>query len=170
MKKKIMLFIAFSLFVCAAACIVSLTAFVLTNADAQVGPVQTPEVLDTGIKGTIKVPAPATSGPFVHFGCTNLIVHADSKARTGSKHWSLFHRAMGTYSSGTCSYGFNVPASPGNEFTMTVSVSFIPKAPQHCDAERANATGLGGLWTVPQRTWKTNNFSVTELVCQAVPH
>jgi hypothetical protein len=174
MKKKVISFIAFSLFVCAAACILSFTALVLTNADAQhVGPALTPEVLDTGIKGTIKVPAPATSGPFVDFGCANLIVQADSKARTGplgSKPvWTLSHKATGTYSLGTCSYKLPVPASP-HEFTMTVNVHFTPKAPQHCDVESANATGLGGLWTVPHNTWKTNNFSVTELVCGATPH
>ncbi len=146
MKKKIISSIAFSLFVCAR----------LTTAD-------------TGIKGTIKVPAPATSGPFVGFGCANLVVNANSKAKTGplsSKPvWTRSQKATGTYSSGTCSYTLVVPASP-HEFTMAVGVSFIPKAPQHCALSVAVAKGLGGLWTVPQNTWKTNNFSVTSLVCE----
>jgi hypothetical protein len=41
----------------------------------------------------------------------------------------------------------------------------IPKGQKSCDVLRAVATGLGGLWTVPKGTWKTNNFSVTELQC-----
>jgi hypothetical protein len=148
MKKKIISIIAFPLFVCAAA-------------SAQ------------GIKGTIKVPAPATSGPFVNFGCANLVVVAESKARTGplgSKPvWtSESKKVRGTYTAGTCRYKLAVPASP-HEFTMDVGIkSFVPNIPKgqkSCDVLRAVATGLGGLWTVPKGTWKTNNFSVTELQC-----
>jgi len=162
MKTKIISIIAFPLFLCAAACILSLTAFVLTNADAQittgtVGP--GPGTLNTGIKGTIKVPAPATSGPFVGFGCANLVVIAESKAHD----WTRSSKpAKGTYSTGTCRYTLPVPPSPIG-FTMNVGViSFIPKGP--CIVKAA-ATGLGDLWTVPQGTWKTNNFRVTDLFC-----
>ena len=176
MKKKIMLFIAFSLFVCAAACIVSLTAFVLTNADAQIttGTVG-PGPVATGIKGTIKVPAPATSGPFVRFDCANLVVIAESKALKswppGGPVWTRYNNATGTYSDGTCRYTLGVPPSP-HKFTMHVGViSFIPNIPKDqksCDIMKAAATGLGDVWTVPQGTLKTNNFSVTELQCDII--
>jgi hypothetical protein len=160
--------------------VVALSTLVPTNADAQVQvtpTTPTSPVVVTAMKGTIKVPAVAASGPFVGFGCANLVVRADSKAMTTAPPgatffvpqpvWSRYHNATGTYASGACSYTLIVPASP-HEFTMAVGVSFIPTAPQHCDIEDAPATGLGGYWTVPKGTTKTNNFVVTELRCQVI--
>jgi hypothetical protein len=188
-KKKIISFIAFSLFVCAAACMVF--AFAVTNANGQfstpasVTTITPPPIeLGTGIKGTIKVPGPAANGPFVGFACANLVVYADSKKQNSNTYtstedgkttsitintpkWENPAHAGGTYSSGTCSYYLAVPASP-HEFTMRVGVDFIPKT--YCDYMEATTTGLSGthLWTVPKGTWKTNDFTVTELKCEVI--
>jgi len=124
------------------------------------------------VKGNITIPASAITGDYASIQCNQIQVVATSKDMTSctgdgfcipQPKWTRHVNAVGSISSGSCSYTLSVPANA--QFAISASSNYAPM----CGWTYPQTSGTGSWMSVNYKETKTQNFKINSFLFQKCP-